>query len=586
MFIITYRYVNNKYHEAQVLIIEHNQLRLHLNSIQREIEHLDSTSTNKLNITTNLIELESDVERLYYHFFSKRENDSTRLDDKQEAYLGHNNDVLLVYDIRKSYDELKKDVESYVYLSYHHKNLKSAKNNAERPLLHVMKNRSSVLLQVLDEDLEQLEPYYLNRIDTWFSFERYVLYIFFIILFVITVYAGLNLYTVVILPIRHLYAFIKTKQGEGLLINRKYKDEITTLITAIVSNEEEINDLRKHLNKISKGELEISLISENQFRPKLLGVVQKLQKNLLDARLKSEHYNWVIEGSILLDTVLNKKFETTEQLVEEFLSVLVSYIKAKQGVVFVIGDAKEEELYLEPKGVYAFGVKKKLKTQIQKGEGLAGEVWQEKKTLFFSDVPASHMRIKSGLGDAKPANLLLTPVMAGSEFYGVIELGFFRQLQHHEIELVEKISSNLAIALSGIDIHNKTKDLLKASQELSTSLKLKEQELEYNFQELQNAHDETQRRELKNEREIKMLAEKYEQELRDLSKEEETRQQEIENLKKEIEEASLDNETIRALQKEIEAFGTQIDDLKETIKIKDMRIEKMRKKIRNSKSDT
>jgi len=144
----------------------------------------------------------------------------------------------------------------------------------------------------------------------------------------------------------------------------------------------------------------------------------------------------------------------------------------------------------------------------------------------------------------------------------------------------------LAIALSGIDVHNKTKMLLLESQALSSSLQEKESELEAKIQQLRDNHEETRKRELQNHRDVKLLAEKYEGEIHKYTLIEAQRNVEIEKWKEKVEHAKLDNEIVRSLRNQLSEFAPQIDDLKETIKIKDMRIDKLRKKIKDTKLKT
>ena len=144
----------------------------------------------------------------------------------------------------------------------------------------------------------------------------------------------------------------------------------------------------------------------------------------------------------------------------------------------------------------------------------------------------------------------------------------------------------MAIALSGIDVHNKTKMLLLESQALSSSLQEKESELEAKIQQLRDNHEETRKRELQNHRDVKLLAEKYEGEIHKYTLIEAQRNVEIEKWKEKVEHAKLDNEIVRSLRNQLSEFAPQIDDLKETIKIKDMRIDKLRKKIKDTKLKT
>lgn len=576
IFVIFYKYVNNKYHTAQNNITEHNHLLLKVNAIHNGINYLDTTNSHQLELIAILKETSVDVNKLYYTFFDYNHGDSSStLEFEKEVYLSHQNDVLLVYDIQSNFKNLEKVVAEYVFShnEYHHKTSYGQRLNR-------MKDESKVLLSIIEDDLTQIEPYYKSEVDYWLLVERYTLYLFFVCLFSLTVYSGFHLYAIIIVPIRHLYHFLYSRSNAPQLRRRGINDEIGDLVNLALINESEIVGIRKHLRKISDGDLNEPLsIEEGALHPLLTEEVQQLQERLIANKIDNERYNWGVEGLTLLNETLNKKYDTIEGLVESTLSVLVKYTQARQGAIFVTTILDDEEVLL-PKAIYAYGVKKKAFQIVYKGEGLLGEVWEERKTFYYRDIPKSHMRIKSGLGDAEPTNLLLTPLISGLEFYGALELGFFHELLQHEIDFIEKVAVNLAIALSGIDVHNKTKALLLESQALSASLQEKEAELEANIQRLKVTHEEEQRKDLHNQRDIALLAEAYEEKIQTYMKKESERDKELDEWKKKVELAKTDNDVVRSLKEELAEFKPQIEDLKETIKIKDMRIDKLRNKIK------
>ncbi len=582
VFVIFYKYVNSNYHTAQNNITEHNHLLLKVNGVHNAINYLDTNNLNHLETIALLKETMVDVNHLYYTFFDYNHEDTiSLLQHEKEVYLSHENDVLLVYDIKLNFLNLIETVSDFTFGSKI-----SSFNLSKTEKLNKMKGKCKVLLKVIEDDLDQIEPYYKSEANYWFMVERYTLSLFFVFLFSLTVYAGFHLYSIVIVPIILLYHFIFSRTNGRTLIKRGINDEIGNLIDLSLKNETEITSIRSHLRKIADGELGDNLqLDENALHPLLTQEVLRLQDRLISNKIQNERYNWGVEGLANLNEALNKKHETIEVLVESVLSTLVNYTKARQGAIFVLNIQDDEEVLL-PKAVYAFGMKRKSSNIILRGEGLLGEVWEEKKTFYYRDIPKSHMNIKSGLGDAKPTTLLLTPLISGLEFYGALELGFFHELEQFEIEFIEKVSVNLAIALSGIDVHNKTKMLLLESQALSSSLQEKEAELEAKIQQLRDNHEETRKRELQNHRDVKLLAEKYEGEIHKYTLIEVQRNVEIEKWKEKVEHAKLDNEIVRSLRKQLTEFAPQIDDLKETIKIKDMRIDKLRKKIKDTKLKT
>jgi hypothetical protein len=67
----------------------------------------------------------------------------------------------------------------------------------------------------------------------------------------------------------------------------------------------------------------------------------------------------------------------------------------------MIQDAGEEAT-MSMKACYAWDKKKFLNHKIYKGEGLAGQSWQEGDIVYLTEVPQSYVKITSGLGDSEP----------------------------------------------------------------------------------------------------------------------------------------------------------------------------------------
>ena len=116
-------------------------------------------------------------------------------------------------------------------------------------------------------------------------------------------------------------------------------------------------------------------------------------------------------------------------------------------------------------------------------------------------------------------------------------------------------------------------------------MQLHEEEMRQNIEELQATQEDTLKREQEKEKELNFLAQKLKNDQQEWEKRISSAEQKIAYWKQKSETASVDNDKIRALQKEIEdlnqAFEDKEKDLLETIKIKDMRIEKLRKKLNN-----
>ena len=145
------------------------------------------------------------------------------------------------------------------------------------------------------------------------------------------------------------------------------------------------------------------------------------------------------------------------------------------------------------KACYAWDKKKYLNHKIHRGEGLAGQAWQEGDTVYLTEVPQNYVRIVSGLGDANPTAVLIVPLKVNDQIFGVVEIASFGEFQDFEIEFVQKIAESIASTISSVKVNARTQRLLEESQEMTEQMRAQEEEMRQNMEELQATQEEMQR---------------------------------------------------------------------------------------------
>ncbi len=203
---------------------------------------------------------------------------------------------------------------------------------------------------------------------------------------------------------------------------------------------------------------------------------------------EDEIRTWTNEGLTKFNDILRQTQGNIGEMSAKVISELVKFINANQGGMFVFNDDSEEK-YLELTAAYAYGHEKKKKKIIYPGEGMVGMVAAEKKTVYMTEIPETYITITSGLGDAVPRSLLIVPMITEDQIVGVIELASFNELKKHQINFVEILSETIASSLSITKINQKTAVLLKQSQEQAELMKIQEEEMRQNFEELQQAQE-------------------------------------------------------------------------------------------------
>ena len=270
---------------------------------------------------------------------------------------------------------------------------------------------------------------------------------------------------------------------------------------------DEIGEMATAMDNLVAGLKRTSLFAENigngkyntEFKPlsehDVLGnALINMRNNLSKVAEDDKKRNWATEGMAKFGEILRTNTNDLERLAEEIIGNLVKYLKANQGALYIIDDVDSgEEPTMSMKACYAWDKKKFLNHKIYKGEGLAGQAWQEGDIVYLTEVPQSYVKITSGLGDANPTSVLIVPLKVNEQIFGVVEIASFAVFRDFEIEFVQKIAETIASTISTVKINARTQHLLEESQEMTEQMRAQEEEMRQNMEELQATQEEMQR---------------------------------------------------------------------------------------------
>ena len=75
----------------------------------------------------------------------------------------------------------------------------------------------------------------------------------------------------------------------------------------------------------------------------------------------------------------------------------------------------------------------------------------EKERIILSNVPGNYIKISSGLGRAKPANLIILPVLFENKVKAVIELASLDVFSETHLDFLSQLTESIGIVLNTIE---------------------------------------------------------------------------------------------------------------------------------------
>src|SRR6202012_4652446 len=169
------------------------------------------------------------------------------------------------------------------------------------------------------------------------------------------------------------------------------------------------------------------------------------------------------------------------------LSELAQVVTAHYGAFYILKqDEETQNVRLNLFAAYGYRSEKNIPTEFAIGEGLVGQVAFEKERIILSNVPSNYIKINSGLGRSKPANLIILPVLFENEVKAVIELASLDTFSETHLDFVSQLTESIGIVLNTIEASSRTEELLTQSQSLAGELKIQQEELRRTNDELQD----------------------------------------------------------------------------------------------------
>ncbi|VAW14646.1 hypothetical protein MNBD_BACTEROID05-415 [hydrothermal vent metagenome] len=191
-----------------------------------------------------------------------------------------------------------------------------------------------------------------------------------------------------------------------------------------------------------------------------------MTKSALSSLSQAELFQKVGEICACVNVVVSEG-----ELLEISLDRILELFDASRGSIFILDESKNE-LVLK----YAKGLKDDEQRRLVKkmGEGVVGQVAEIKQPMIVSDI-SNDGRFKKykARSEYKTASFICAPLLIKDKLIGVINItdkGSGTHFEEHELQLLDLLTSQIALNYHRIQLYQKFKSIVKESKNLKSQL--------------------------------------------------------------------------------------------------------------------
>jgi HAMP domain-containing protein len=268
--------------------------------------------------------------------------------------------------------------------------------------------------------------------------------------------------------------------------------DLTDNVNQLAANlTNQVRSIAEVATAVTKGDLTRSIAVEASGEMAALkDTINEMISNLKEQTLKNAEQDWLKTNLARFSRMLQgeRDLATVSNLI---MSELAPLVNAQYGV-FYVTRREEDETKLELVASYGAESPDQLKQEFSLREGLIGQAAADRRPILLKDVPPDFIRIGSGLGNARPANVNILPALFEDEVKAVIELASFNEFNETHQNFLDQLMESVGIVLNTIAATMRTEGLLKQSQLLTTELQARQTELTTKQEELHSTNEELQ----------------------------------------------------------------------------------------------
>jgi HAMP domain-containing protein/signal transduction histidine kinase/ActR/RegA family two-component response regulator len=243
---------------------------------------------------------------------------------------------------------------------------------------------------------------------------------------------------------------------------------LTTQIRAIaeVSTAVTRGDLSQKITVEAQGE--VAALKDN---------INQMIGNLKDTTDKNHEQDWLKTNLAKFASMMQGQRSITS-VAQLIMSELTPLIDAQQGTFFLMDSEGRHEPVLNLIASYAFTERKNFQNHYKLRESLVGQCAFEKKRILLTKAPSDYVYVSSSLGETRPVNIIVLPILFEGEVKAVIELASIHPFSQNYLNFLDQLMTSIGVVLNMIASTMRTEELLQELKKSNAELEAQAKELE------------------------------------------------------------------------------------------------------------
>ena len=220
--------------------------------------------------------------------------------------------------------------------------------------------------------------------------------------------------------------------------------EVTTAVTE--------GDMTRSIGVDARGE--VALLKDK---------INQMIRNLADTTIKNRDQDW-LKTNIAKHTRMLQGQRDLRTVADLILTEVAPLVYAHNGAFYIVEAPEGEPPMLRLAAGYALTSNDGASRVFRWGEGLVGQCARDGRRILLTNVPAGYVAVRSGLGEAPPATIIVLPVIFEGRVKAVIELASMQQFSPTHLDFLDQLTDGIGVVINTLEANMRTEELLKQSQ--------------------------------------------------------------------------------------------------------------------------